>query len=453
MKRNIFLLLLLCLALLLTACGQPVDTPPSESQTEDPTSEKDAVSQPEAEQTLTISICYNHNATAVQTAAERFEELHPGLAIEVVCYDGDTTAYRQQVTTQLLSGTATDLVDVTSFPEISLFDSGLLADIYPLMENDPNFDPAEYYTNVFDAMSYNGQMVVFPIAFSYDFIGVNSTFSPELVEAYSQLETVSDQQLISFYTGLADTGGRAGAYNLDAGTLIDANLRAFVDFENKTCSFDTPEFIQLLKDLQAATDQEKIARGELGWSMTSSPYRADLEAEAQKYLFSVGDIYGLLPYQETMPFSHYIPHANAEGAIIIMPMMRFSINAASPNQDLAWEFLRFLTTPEANEDVLLSSYPVHRELFREYATRVATEWANALSTQEALNGEIPNIAEQIVTQLEAYNALPMEYQFNLGETDLLDMTREILNAYYSGTMTAEQAAEELQNRISLYLME
>ena len=273
------------------------------------------------------------------------------------------------------------------------------------------------------------------------------------MEAYSQLETVSDQQLISFYTGLADPGGRAGAYNLDAGTLIDANLRTFVDFENKTCSFDTPEFIQLLKDVQAATDPEKIARGELGWSTISSPYRADLEAEAQKYLFSVGDIYGLLPFQETMPFTHYIPHANEEGAIIIMPTKRFSINAASPNQDLAWEFLRFLTTPEANEDVRLSSYPVHRELFREYATGVATEWADAFSAQEALHGETPDIAEQIVTQLEAYNALPMEYQFNLGEIDLLDMTREILSAYYSGTMTAEQAAEELQNRISLYLME
>ena len=61
--------------------------------------------------------------------------------------------------------------------------------------------------------------------------------------------------------------------------------------------------------------------------------------------------------------------------------------------------------------------------------------------------------EQVKAQVILYNELPMEYQRNLGEMDLLDMIREVLNRFYLDTITAEQAASALQNKVSLLLME
>ncbi|MCL1975692.1 MAG: hypothetical protein FWG61_05985 [Firmicutes bacterium] len=51
--------------------------------------------------------------------------------------------------------------------------------------------------------------------------------------------------------------------------------------------------------------------------------------------------------------------------------------------------------------------------------------------------------------------MPMKYHafFSTGGDSAYDMIEEIMVKYYQDILTAEQAASELQNKISLYLME
>ena len=445
MKRWLVWVMVFCLPLLATACGNGGEQPLPEA------GENGAEPAEGETRQLRISVCYDFYD--LETAIERFNAVYPDVEIVLNKYDNDFLGYQQQVNTQLLSGTADDLLDAAPLDESRMADSGLLADIYPLMENDPNFQEDDYYMNVLAAMATDGKLIVFPTSFNYELVAVNNTFSPELVAAYQQYDKVSYWDLFALYDSLADTGGRYIGRNFDAGTALVANMDAFIDQEARTCSFDSQDFIDFITKAKVGTDPEKIAAGEIGWSYSfDCQSAADWEAYALQYVFASADcgIYSaLLPYADEK-FTHFVPLTNRAGAVSILPSKRFCINAASPNQDLAWEFLKFLTTPEANQDTYIPALPIHRELCRSYIETNLALYAEQYSEAIPLSCSVDEAVQQLLTKYMAWNEMPMAYQPTY--YDLAD-TNDTMIAFYNGTLSAEQTASTLQNRVSLFLME
>ena len=441
MKKRLVLAALLCLLLPLAACGG--GPPGAGEQGTEPaeTGEK---------RQLRISVCYDYYA--LETPIARFNEIHPDVEIILNKYDNDTVGYQQQVSTQLLSGTADDLLDATRLNDRRMRNSGLLADIYPLMENDPDFKEADYYMNVLDAMAKDGQLTVFPTSFGYELAAVNNTFSPELVAAYQQYDKVSYWDLFALYSGLGDTGGRYLGNNFDAATSMFANMDAFIDHETRTCSFDSPEFIDFITMAKAGTEPGKTINQVYGFDCRST---ADWQAYALRYVFACAEssnYSALLPYADEQ-FTHFVPLTDWEGKVSLMLSKSFCINAASPNQDLAWEFLKFLTTPEANADIHIPGLPIHRELCRDHIETNLARSAERYSKDIPLSCSADEAVQQLLAQYLAWNDLPMAYrQVYYGLVDT-DETLETLIAFHDGTLSAAQAASMLQNRVSLFLME
>jgi mono/diheme cytochrome c family protein len=80
-------------------------------------------------------------------------------------------------------------------------------------------------------------------------------------------------------------------------------------------------------------------------------------------------------------------------------------------------------------------------------------WVTHLRANDfIIEGEAQDIAENIVSTIENWNEMPM-LPLNYGSTNLWEMISETLTSFHHGLLTAEQAAEELQNRVTLYLME
>ena len=466
MQKTIFSVLLFAALLFFSGCG---NTPDEAGTTASPENHAQENSRTGSDAPGEASFAGQSLRIAVRTHDERFyylvrqfRELHPDAEIIINNFDCDPEKYQQQVSTQLMAGTGDDLIDATGFLELSMLDSGLFADIYPLMRNDPDFNEDDYYMNVFEAMSSGGKLYQFPVLFFYDLIGVNNTFAPELAEQFRQYDTISYRQLITLYDSLADPGGRELCRDVDAYTALYNNINTFIDLENKTCDFQTPEFIALISEAKAATDPEKIRRGELGytygWSIEAGrTFAQTLAEQAQKELFfrnQSGLIELYIPGLFDEIFTHFIPLTDERGKIGMTPLDSYLINNASENKDLAWEFLKYLTTAAYEDPWNTDGFYVNKAAFQQNVIACSKTWENFSQQLAGYSIDIDEaaVAAQIIETLDHYNSLPMTNKFAAASI-LPDIYMPLIQSFYDGRMTAEQVASELQNKVSLYLME
>jgi hypothetical protein len=284
-------------------------------------------------------------------------------------------------------------------------------------------------------------------------IGVNNMFSDGLVKLYSSYETVSFRQLFDLFNIIEDKGGRYLCGNIDLISAISGNINDYIDLANKKCYFYTPEFIEFIIDAKNCTPPRKAADGELGWGYGPKIYRADQEQYAKQYFFAdaTSDMYFVhFPYLEKEVFTHYIPLVNEQGKILQTIVRRYCINEASKHKELAWEFIKFLTTPEANENIYQTGFPVHRKL---YKTAVSANIAEYVEDWRkigyAINGDTEEIVEQVMAKLATYNEMPVENILMLH----IEIIVDLLTSFFNDIMTAEQVAAELQNKYSLILKE
>jgi len=403
-----------------------------------------------ANKKLTISVAKD-TLGYYSYAIEGFKAVRPDVEIELHSYDGDHQKYRQQVRTQLMAGQADDLLSYVGFNDQKLLDSGLIADFYPIMQNDPDFNEADYFMSAIDGFSYKNKLPIFPLNFVYWGISVNDSFSPELTEKFKYHDKITFREVFDLYNNLENKNKYYVSESMDALTALKRNINTFVDFENKKCYFNTPEFIEFLSAAKNATDPQKIADGYLEYTFGVSDYDEMKQNElALKYLFCDELIYVYhyfaTDYQEKK-FAYYIPLVQENGALIIETSVAFIINEASKNKELAWEFVKYLTTMDMQGYTYNFAFvlPIHRQMFRAY---VDDEWQRL---KEDYLGEFEQreTGEQVRARLEGYNDMPMSFPMYLD----FDAVKEIIQSFYDGVLTAEQTANELQNKVSIYLME
>ena len=472
MKKNLMYLLLMVLLMMpLAACTDTSKDTPNPSVLEnDQSSNKPAASEtPQkkdfAGQTLSISVT-NAYYYILEPYVEKFKTVYPGVELVLNQYEWGT--YSQQVGTQIMAGEADDIIDSSRLDIRKISERGLLADFYPLMQNDPDFHEEDYYMNVLDAVSYNGKLTMFPISFFYYVVGVNSRFSEQAVEQFNSYKTITGRQMLDLYNSLENKDGRYLCCSNDSELLFYTGVYSFIDFENKKCYFNTPEFIKFLTDLKNCTSS-KMSGHYKRESIESLDYLPDLvnpgvlEEFALQYLFQpfFEDTYReylmFLPEAQKEIFTHFIPYTTDDNELIVFENESYCINEASPNKALAWEFLKFITTPEANEGASLIGASVNRELVKAFTPSNMTFFVNRFQNAGfTMDGEAADVVTQVKAMLEPYHDMPMIcYQIGGTGDNRIDSKfyRDDFIAFLDGVLTADQAAASMQNKVSLYLAE
>jgi multiple sugar transport system substrate-binding protein len=463
--------LVLVLTLCITACSpeqndtgtNDIAQPPqqnnasiNENQDTSDSTNEDSPAESTLSGTLTISLGWTFQN--LDTAVSRFNEIHPDVVIVQNNFDDDWDRYLAQVGAQLMAGTADDIIEASGFSYKDLSERGLIVDLLPLMQNDPNFVEDDFFMNVFRAFEYRGGLYTFPTSFIYYFVGVNNTVSEELIERFKQHETITNRQLLELYFDFADTDTFFLREDLDALTFVSDHLRTFVDYENRTAYFNTDDFISLLTYVREATNPQRVADGRLGHRVNWDPTGAANPEFYRRYVFMLtehGNYNAFFPITNRELFTHYIPLVTDDGYIPMISSNSFFINSASENIELAWEFLKFLATDDVLNDLrpTRSRFPIKREHFRSHTPAYISMWVTHLRANDfIIEGETQDIAENIVSTIENWNEMPM-LPLDYGSDNLREMISETLTSFHHGLLTAEQAAEELQNRVTLYLME
>jgi len=211
----------------------------------------------------------------MDSLAKEFMKLHPGVKINIEyasrVLDGQTQQerrekYRARVLTELGSGEA-DYLIYSPIEELNIYGlskSGLFIDLWPYFENDPTIDPNDYYSQVLDAVAVKGKLTTMPFSFSFDGMMLNRPLMEEMEVDLDSLTSFDYKQLLDWQeqAKAIDSNVQVTFGAITQKVLYNVEAAAYLDLENGTSDYQSPEFIEFLTRTGALEESDKEGLGD-----------------------------------------------------------------------------------------------------------------------------------------------------------------------------------------------
>ncbi len=483
MKRHGWLLVLLC-ALTLPACG-----------------ERQLPAEPE--EGVLIYAALNPVTNELTRSIEAFNEEHEDVQIEIHDYSDEGGLKRLQ--TELVLGQVPDIMEMHYFgragaqvagttgsyhvlpglyeeaedeywmPYRQMVQKGYLEDLWPYIENDPDFGRDGVLQAPVKAAEIDGSLyILFQRVTIFTLTGRESVVG----DRYSW--TVED--VMDILTGMPE-GSTILRYNM---TRRDAffnflrfSLDRFVDWEAGTCRFDSQDFldlVQFLENFPDEVDSENPIAAEEEVRRRIMAGEQLLEGIMIDWQMDVGVSDGL--WQERAAFPGY-PTADGSSGSFFYPLGTIlSMSSVCRNKDAAWEYIRRLLVPRVSKKdplVTFMNIPVSThdfellllgEIQQQHKTAAFLHLQD--DPKELVKQDHPLLGEQHFKygpQVSVMHLLSEEdterYKRLIDHTtqlywpndELSNIVWETLGPYFAGDRTLDDTIGLLNNRVGLYLHE
>ncbi len=278
-------------------------------------------------------------------------------------WKGAITQFNNDITT----GKIPDIIQISSeMPYQNYASKGLFADLYPLLDADPNFDRADLYENVLDALSVGGKLYqIIPNFRISTLIGKSAIVGAD--DGWTMDDLLAAMNALP--EGVTDPFG-GEMTRVDFLTNVCTIARdQFINKDTGTCSFDSEEFIKILKF--AAQLPEKTIWETINWDETGDDfylerdfmYRADQALLLQWQLNNYTDFWEIRGgrFGEDVSLVGY-PNANEQGSSII-PGTAFAISSQSPCKEGAWAFIAdYISKDKDNDPDSMYNFSIFRSV-------------------------------------------------------------------------------------------
>lgn len=398
-----------------------------------------------------------------------------GIKKRVIRYNRENEQFRvvlkeygayEDLNLDMASGHMPDILLAEGLPMRSYIAKGLIADVGALIDADGELSRTDFMENVFDAYSVDGKWMYVIPSFTLFTMAAKS----------SRVGDGNGWTMEKMKEALDGMGGKARLTDgVSRSAFMENVLRYrgndFIDLETGKCTFDSQEFIEMMKFAYTLPEEESWA-WEDGEEEYELQYLKDRTLLLQLHVWSFSQevderlFYQLNGYLGGDYMFVGFPAGSAEsaengGGAFVCAENPMALSAVSDNLDGAWDFARYYLTDEY-QNSLESSLPVSRRIFREWARE---ETLRPYTTDE--NGEkaeydlmlyqdeeavvVPPLdqkqLEQLIAYVESVTATPYEDQY------VLSIIEEELGGYFSGQKTAEDVAAIIQNRVQMYVLE
>ena len=475
MRRIIYIGIAVLAVVFLSACGD-IEVPDEPFVWPESTGGRS----PFYDETLTIMSTWD--IRNFRRFAEEYELRNPGVVIEFVALGSINTfeeleVIREQVGLELMGGTAPILIEGSLVDYLNPMTAQHFSDWRPIMHTDPNFHEDDWFMDAFDALSRDGGMMAFPI--QYDswagntFILANSMI-PGLAEEFERRRSISLTEMMEIHS--RKSASHPNMYimrDFDALVAVAYYIDNFFDYETGRVDFASSEFIDLITRAREATspNREFGAYQHVIHRLSGGALRGFMTYESHRYFFRRAytfeyDIFSI--FDEGMPFVNPLLYVTENDELLIRPESTMVLNATATNtqQALALDFLRFtLEAPRhASDDTVLHgmfSAPTwnlnspnrhHARLLltNTFISSIHPQWGRYNWRLKDTN--LLRNVEVIESYIEAADTMPMRRSHQIPEV-VGEAIWEIVHQFHDGLITAEAAANDLQNRVTLILME
>lgn len=381
---------------------------------------------------------------------EKSEEFQ--IEIKYYEYNGQEELYKE-----LLKGQGPDLIDLSFVDMNILAYKGVLEDLNPYLERSKEVKKEDLISGIVTGGTIDGKLVSVCHSFYI--------WALAIPEGWSENHGWTPERMLKMGYAYPDSNIIASSNHLNFlfQYILPVAVDGFIDWENKECSFDSERFIGLLNDikgLELEPNQSNSYTSKEGFFkkdylmcnvLISSP---DTYADAAHALEGTGELVG---YPESEGKPHFLMLSNCT----------YGINSASQQKEGAWAFLEYLLSRKFQDSHsgINDSWPVRRDAFenrlletaeKNYPLDTEVKGIHQNSFTFELEDRYPKVTEKDIEMLRfivdnAYlhkNASSGESSYNYQNIIL-----EEAGGFFQGAKTAEETAEIIQNRMSLFLRE
>ena len=375
----------------------------------------------------------------IQEAIRQWNLENPQYPIEVVNYsvysDGtDNRAAQMKLTADILSGKIPDIYDfsmasVDTIPSAAQYARrGLLEDLYPYIDNDPELSRGDFFSGILQSLEINGGLY-------------------ELVPEYSLLTTFASSKAVGAeenwtYKGLNAIVEQSGYFEsifderndrmFLLGNIIDASGKKLIDWSAGECHFDSEYFKDLLETMKKMP--------EYGVHKDYTSYIKEIqESKGLLYYMNMRDIWMVSTAPGAFGESYCLPGLPEVGSVIY-PLCSFGISAWSENKEQCWEFLRQFLTKEYNGQFYLSPRIDGMQAQYDRAWQNVEDVADAHPYGQAAMQQILDILDSVDTAARH-------------DAQIWQIVCSEVGAYFAGQRSLEDTVDLIQSRASIYMAE
>lgn len=327
----------------------------------------------------------------------------------------------------IVSGNTPDIIDMSGLP-VEIYNSkGILEDLNPYIEKDPEINREDYFENILSAISIDGKLPWLTNGVYLQTMAANS----DIVNEESAWTYDAMKSLLTEY-------GYNSIANISGESLITVVLQTsdrFVDWSSGECYFDQEDFIQLLE--LAGTVQDTVPLFAGSQDMEGAKVAS---YEPIMHVYRIANI--MNEYNGNVSF---VGLPNDEGVFhAVSPETKIGIASSSQYKDGAWSFVRtFLQDKQQKSCYFL---PIRRESFdsvMQSAVEGNSIWA--LNYDVKVTQEDADVLKKLLSSASCTAA---------ADQTLESIILEEASEYFAGAKkSAQETASAIQNRAKLYIAE
>lgn len=372
-------------------------------------------------------------------------------------YDGAINQLKNDMT----SGIVADLIVTAGLPYESFANKGIFEDLTPYISDLNN---ETYFMNVFDSLKYGDKL--YHIGSSFDvqtLMGKADVVGTKQGLTFDEFMTLCKS--LPADTEIFEDMNKSMALDY----FVQENLSAFTDLEQHTCTFNSEQFINTLEFCNSFPDDEdsgnkydnmsdddwaaysyRYINGDIAFSNTwindlKQTYRTE-----QEYFGEDGAVWVGYPVVEGK--------GGNGGRISISNTVAMSSN--SKVKDKCWEYMSYLLSDDFQNE-LNWALPVKRSAFEkkvEEAKKPDTYMEDGKEVESPItiwrgeeSIEIPNMPQSYADRIKTYIEGITDCTYY--DQTIYEIVHEESEKFFTGDQTAQQAADMIQSRASLYLSE
>lgn len=429
-----------------------------------------------------ITLATFSDGYALDKPVKAFNDSNENYRIELKVYTegGNYPESAELIRRDILAGDAPDIIQnyiggmtVDSFGARE----SLFVDMYELIDNDEKISRDDFIDGYLEAMDFHGKLLKISPCFSIHTFAVKDKFLGSLTE-WNTTEMIKIISERPEHTGIFT---ECEFYTRTDMLLQLVDYCSFIDYEKAECYFDSAEFINLMKQVQ---------ENEIGLTQAEFEAMHDddgvlfFESPGNRYRYFWDDNYlldkshinnmGSFLYTVKGKFNEpvtFIGMPNDMGAGLSFTLdahTTLSIMQSCENIDGAWEFIRdgFFSESFYHDYYAKGNLPaIEKYLDEQIEATKELEMYEDPETGKLENYNFYSL-DDMSEERYYYDPFTDEEAQKYGDivrkaakcerrldSVVYNIIREELDAYFNGERSAEDAADIIQNRLSIYLSE
>lgn len=383
----------------------------------------------------------------------------------------DTNPGLTKFNTEIMAGNVPDIIDTSSLNYVQLASKGIIEDLYPYIDADPELSRDDFFANVLSAMEVDGKLCTTVPGFYINAVmGASSVVGDTPGWTYEEFDAAlasmpEDCQPFDQYVTRDSILQNCLALDMDR----------FVNWGTGECRFDSQEFIDLLNF--AARFPESFDWENYDYTAEESTASRIAQGKQMLVQTSVYQIEDLFYNQYAESFGGNVtfigyPTASGTGNMLGIESGVFAMSSKSPYKDQVWDFLRTFMGKDYQESCVWS-LASRKDIFEEKAQEAMTiqyrkdEDGNEILDEEGnkipiarygrwneATGESEEVYAIEPEQIDQLRALIASTDKRANyDSSIFDIVNEQAAAFFQGQKSAGEVAKLVQSKANIFVNE